>query len=203
MKIICIGRNYVEHIEELKNSIPEKPIFFLKPETALIPKNLPFFIPDFSNEIHYETEIVLRINKVGKHIQKEFAHTYFDKIAIGIDFTARDIQENCKKNGHPWEIAKAFDFSAPVSNFIDKNNFESIDNINFRLELNNVIVQSSNTKNMIFKVDEIISYVSQFITLKIGDLIFTGTPAGVGKVKINDKLIAYIENQKMLELKIK
>lgn len=203
MKIICIGRNYLEHISELKNNKPEKPLFFLKPETALIPKNLPFFIPDFSNEIHYEVEIVLRINKVGKHIQQEFAHTYFDKIGIGIDFTARDVQEECKKNGHPWEIAKAFDFSAPVSNFIDIQKFKDINNLNFRLEKNNQIVQNGNTKDMIFNFDEIISYVSKFVTLKIGDLIFTGTPAGVGKIQINDVLTAYIEETKLMELKIK
>jgi len=203
MKIICIGRNYIEHISELKNEKPDKPLFFLKPETALIPKNLPFFIPDFSNEIHYEVEIVLKINKTGKHIQKEFAHTYFDKIGVGIDFTARDVQEECKKNGLPWEIAKAFDFSAPVSNFVEVSKFEDINNLNFRLEKNDQTVQIGNTKNMIFSFNEIISYVSKFFTLKTGDLIFTGTPAGVGKVEINDILNAYIEDTKMMKLKIK
>jgi len=203
MKIICIGRNYLNHVKELNNRLPAEPLFFLKPETALIPNKLPFFIPDFSNDIHYEIEIVLKINKTGKHIQEKFANVYYDEISLGVDFTARDVQEKCQKNGLPWEIAKAFDFSAPVGNFITKQKFKDLNNINFSLEKNGKIVQRGNTKNMIFSFDRIISHVSKYITLKIGDLIFTGTPEGVGKVDINDALTGYIENEKMLEVKIK
>ena len=203
MKIICIGRNYIEHIKELKNTKPDKPLFFFKPETSLIPKNLPFFIPSFSNNINYEIEIVLKINKLGKHIQKKFAPNYYSHIGLGIDFTARDIQEECKKNGHPWEIAKAFDFSAPTSELFPKEEFKDIYNLNFSLKKNNDIVQKGNTSEMIFDFDEIVEYVSNFVTLKIGDLIFTGTPAGVGSVKINDELIGYIEDKEVLNLKIK
>ncbi len=203
MKIICIGRNYNDHISEMKNDVPSEPLFFLKPDTALIPKNLPFFIPDFSTNIHYEIEIVIKICKVGKHIQKKFAHTYFDSIGLGIDFTARDIQEHCRKNGLPWEPSKAFDFSAPVSNFVSLDEFEDIHSLNFRLEKNGQIVQQGNTSQMIFSFTDIISRVSQFITLKTGDLIFTGTPAGVGRTDINDILEGYIEDRKFLKVKVK
>ncbi len=203
MKIICIGQNYPAHIDEMKSEHPKQPVFFLKPETALIPKQMPFYIPDFSNEIHYEAELVLKISRLGKNISPKFAHTYFSEITIGIDFTARDIQRRCKEKGLPWEIAKAFDGSAPVGNFIQKDQLENSQKIDFFLKKNDVIVQHGNSKNMIFDFNHIISYVSQFITLKIGDLIFTGTPAGVGIVAVNDVITGYIENNKLLELKIK
>lgn len=203
MKIICIGRNYVEHAKELNNPLPKVPIFFMKPESALLQKNFPFFYPEFSNDIHYETEIVLKIKKVGKHIQEKFAHTYFDEIGIGIDLTARDLQNNCKQKGLPWEIAKAFDGSAPLGKFVDKKKFADINNLNFSLKINGEERQVGNTKNMIFSFDHIISYVSQFLTLKMGDLIFTGTPAGVGPIKIDDTFEAFIEGEKMLDLNIK
>lgn len=203
MKIICIGRNYAEHAKEINNPLPKEPVFFLKPDTCLIQKNQPFFYPDFSEDIHYETEIVVRINKIGKHIQKKFAHTYYSEIAIGIDFTARDLQQKCKEKGLPWEIAKAFDNAAPISKFVNLSEFNDLQNINFHLDINGKTVQNGNTADMIFMVDEIIEYVSKFITLKIGDLIFTGTPAGVGPVKIGDKLEAYIENEMLLKVDIR
>ncbi len=203
MKIICIGRNYVNHVKELNNTIPSVPLFFLKPETALVLRNRPFFYPEFSKNIHYETEIVLKINKVGRHIQEKFAHTYYEEVGIGIDFTARDLQNECRKSGNPWEISKAFDYSAPIGKFIPKEEFSNINDINFSLLINNEIKQEGNTKDMIFSFDQIISYVSQFLMLKIGDLIFTGTPAGVGPVKIGDRLEAFIENKKLLDFKIK
>jgi 2-keto-4-pentenoate hydratase/2-oxohepta-3-ene-1,7-dioic acid hydratase in catechol pathway len=203
MKIICIGRNYAEHAKELNNPLPNVPVFFLKPDTCLIQKNQPFFYPDFSNDIHYETEIVVRINKLGKHIQKKFAHTYYSEIGIGIDFTARDLQQKCKENGLPWEISKAFDNAAPISKFLNIENFKDVQNINFHLDINGKTVQIGNTKDMIFSIDDIIEYVSQFITLRIGDLIFTGTPSGVGAVKIGDQLHAFIENDSMLKVDIK
>ncbi|MCF8302518.1 MAG: fumarylacetoacetate hydrolase family protein [Bacteroidales bacterium] len=204
MKIICIGRNYVNHAKELNNPLPEAPVFFLKPESALLPKNHPFFYPDFSNEIHYETELVVRINKVGKNIQEKWAYTYWDEIGIGIDFTARDLQRKCKEKGLPWEIAKAFDFSAPVSRgFVMKQDLPDPENIRFRMELNGEAAQAATSKDMIFSIDQIISYVSQFMTLKMGDLIFTGTPEGVGEVKISDSLVCYLEDQKMMELTVK
>ncbi len=202
MKIICIGRNYIDHAKELNNKIPEKPMFFLKPETSLLLKNRPFYYPDFSKEIHYETEIVIKINKLGKHIEEQFAHRYYSEIGLGIDFTARDLQKECKTKGHPWEIAKAFEHSAPISEtFVNKENLP--DNINFKLELNGKTVQNGYTKDMIFSVDKIISYVSKFFTLKIGDLIFTGTPAGVGEVQIGDNLKGYMEGKLMFNFDIK
>jgi acylpyruvate hydrolase len=203
MKIICIGRNYHDHVKELNNELPEAPVFFLKPDTALIPKNLPFFIPKFSQNIHFETEIVFRICKVGKHISEKFANTYYDAVGIGIDFTARDIQEECKSKGLPWEICKAFDFSAPVSSFVSKNTFSDINNLNFSLLKNGQQVQNGNTSQMIFNIDKIISHVSKYITIKTGDMIFTGTPAGVGPVAVDDILEAYMEQKKMLTIKIK
>ena len=179
MKIICIGRNYLEHAKELANNIPKEPLFFLKPDSAIQPKGHPFFIPDFSNNIHYEIELVLKICKNGKNINEKFAHTYYKEIGLGIDFTARDLQDKCKKLGLPWEIAKGFDGSAQISNsFINKKNLD-INNINFHLKLNNNLVQSGNSKDLIFSFDKIISYISKFYTLKTGDLIYTGTPAGV------------------------
>ncbi len=202
MKIICIGRNYIDHAKELNNKVPEKPMFFLKPETSLLLKNRPFYYPDFSKEIHYETEIVIKINKLGKHIDEKFAHRYYNEIGLGIDFTARDLQKECKAKGHPWEIAKAFEHSAPISEtFINKEDLP--DNINFRLKLNGETVQNGYTNDMIFSVDKIISYISQFFTLKIGDLIFTGTPAGVGEVKIGDNLKGYIKENLMFNFDIK
>ena len=203
MKIIAIGRNYIEHAKELNNPVHKEPMFFMKPETALIRNNKPFFYPDFSKEIHYESEIVLKICKLGKNIETKFANRYFEEIGIGIDFTARDLQQKCKEKGKPWEIAKAFDGSAPISRFVSKNNYSDLNNLNFSLVKNGETVQNGNTKDMIFNFDDIISYISKFVTLKIGDLIFTGTPAGVGEVKIGDRLSASIDNKLMLNFKIK
>ena len=204
MKIIAIGRNYVEHAKELNNAVPEEPVFFLKPETALLRNNRAFYYPEFSNDIHYEAEIVVRINKIGKYIEEEFAHRYYDEIGIGIDFTARDLQKIQKEKGLPWEIAKAFDHSAPVSRtFVNKNKFKDVQDINFSLDINGKEVQSGNTKDMLFTVDKIIAYVSKFVSFKMGDLIFTGTPSGVGPVKIGDHLIASIEGEELLNFEIK
>ncbi|MCL2246684.1 MAG: fumarylacetoacetate hydrolase family protein [Lentimicrobiaceae bacterium] len=203
MKIICIGLNYKSHIEELGKAIPALPVFFLKPETALTTRNRPFFYPDFSNNIHYEVELVVRINKLGKHIQKKFAHTYYDEIGLGIDFTARDIQAEVFKNALPWEISKAFDGSAVVNRFLPKKQFEDLKNINFSLLKNNQLVQQGNTADMLFSIDEIIAHISQFITLKIGDLIFTGTPCGIGKVEIGDELEGVLENEVMFKCRVK
>ncbi len=203
MKIICIGRNYVEHAKELKNPLPDQPVFFLKPDTSLVIRNRPFFYPDFSNDIHYETELVIKIDKNGKHIQEKFAHTYYSQIGLGIDFTARDIQQKCKEKGLPWEIAKGFDNSAPISKLIGIEELNDQKNIQFHLELNGEIVQEGSSLDMIFSFDTIISYLSQFITLKMGDLIYTGTPAGVGPVKIGDHLVGYLEDKKMLDFRVK
>ncbi len=203
MKIICIGRNYVDHAKEMNNQVLNEPLFFLKPDTALLIRNRPFFYPDFSENIHYEVELVLKINKVGKHIQEKFAHTYYNEIGIGIDVTARDIQKKCIEKGMPMEIANSFDFSAPLGDFIKKKNFNSTKDINFHLDKNGITLQTGNSRDMIFSFEQIISYVSRFITLKIGDLIFTGTPAGVGPVYQNDLLEAYIEGQKLLWCRVK
>ena len=204
MKIICVARNYVEHAREMDSQAPGEPVFFLKPETALLRNNEPFYYPDFSKDIHYEVELVVRINKMGKHIPVQFAHRYYDQIGIGIDFTARDVQRELKKAGLPWTKAKAFDFSAPVGNdFLPKTMFDDVQNINFRLDLNGRTVQKGNSRDMIFSIDQLISYISQFITLKMGDLIFTGTPQGVGSVKIGDRLQAYIENHLLLDFEVK
>lgn len=203
MKIICIGRNYVKHAEELNNEVPEKPLFFMKPETALIRSRLPFYYPDFSQNIHYEAELVLRICKLGKHIQKRFAHTYYDAIGVGLDFTARDVQEECKKKGHPWEIAKAFDGSAVVSEFIPLTALDYPDDIRFSLKKNGAIVQEGSSKQMIHNFGDLISHISKFVTLKIGDMLFTGTPAGVGPVQIGDKLELFLEEKSMLTLPVK
>ena len=203
MKIICIGRNYLNHAKELGNSISNEPLFFLKPETAIQPKGHPFFIPDFSDNIHYEVELVVRINKSGKHIAEKFAHKYYSKIGLGIDFTARDIQEECKARGLPWEKAKGFDGSAQLSRtFIDKSKLE-LDNIPFRLEKNGEQVQIGNSKDMLFNFDKIISYLSQFYTLKIGDLIYTGTPEGVGKVIAGETLKGFITDKEMFKVVVK
>lgn len=203
MKIICIGRNYVEHAKELKNPLPEQPVFFLKPDTSLVIRNRPFFYPDFSKDIHYEAELVIKIDKNGKHIQEKFAHTYYSQIGLGIDFTARDIQQKCKEKGLPWEIAKGFDNSAPISKLMGIKELNDQKNIGFRLELNEETVQQGSSLDMIFSFDTIISYLSQFITLKMGDLIYTGTPAGVGPVKIGDHLVGYLEDKKMLDFRVK
>ncbi len=199
MKIICIGRNYADHARELKNPLPSKPVFFMKPDSSLLTRNKPFFLPDFSNEIHYEAEIVLKINRLGKNIQKQFAGRYFNVIGIGIDFTARDLQEECKKAGHPWEIAKAFDQSAVVNEFIPIDTVPDRNAISFQLDINGNTVQRGNTKDLLFTFGDLISYVSTFITLKTGDLIFTGTPAGVGPVKTGDHLVASVEGQILLD----
>jgi 2-keto-4-pentenoate hydratase/2-oxohepta-3-ene-1,7-dioic acid hydratase in catechol pathway len=203
MKIICIGRNYIEHAKELNNPVPKKPVFFMKPDTALLQKHNPFFYPEFSKDIHYETELVLKISKNGRHIDERFAHKYYEEIGIGIDFTARDVQAECKKKGLPWEIAKAFDQSAPLGSFVSKNTFTHLNDINFSLHINGETRQSGNSRDMIFSFDQIISYVSQFITLKIGDLIFTGTPEGVGPAAINDHFEAFIEEEKLLDFNVK
>ncbi len=203
MKIICIGRNYVEHAMELNNPLPEKPVFFMKPNTAMIIRNRPFFYPGFSEDVHYEVELVIRINRNGKHIREKFASGYYDQVGLGIDFTARDLQSQAKAKGLPWEVAKAFDGSAPVSSFIPLAELDDRQNIRFHLDINGKTVQEGNSNLMIFSVDRIISYVSQFITLKMGDLIFTGTPKGVGQVKIGDHLTGYIEEKKMLDFRVK
>lgn len=202
MKIICIGRNYIDHVKEFDNNLPSEPIFFLKPDTALLRNNEPFYIPFFSNEIHYEVELVVQIKKVGKHIQKEFAHRYYDFITLGIDFTARDIHFQHIKEGLPWEKAKAFDHSAVISSILINKNDLDLQKIEFRLEKNGVVVQKGCSKDMIFDFDTIISYVSQFMTLKIGDLIYTGTPSGVGKVQIGDNLVGFINDKEMFNFKI-
>src|SRR5690554_3367652 len=204
MKIICIGRNYAEHAAELKNEIPAEPVIFLKPETALLPKNHPFIYPDHTADLHYEVELVIRINKLGKHIHKEFAQKYYSEIGIGIDFTARDVQAQAKKKGLPWEKAKAFDHSAPIGKrFIPLSEFPDVRAIKFELHKNGERVQSGNSKDMIFDFDSIISNVSKYFTLKIGDLIMTGTPKGVGSCQIGDKLEAFLEGEKLLELNVK
>jgi 2-keto-4-pentenoate hydratase/2-oxohepta-3-ene-1,7-dioic acid hydratase in catechol pathway len=203
MKIICVGRNYTEHIEELNNERPDAPVIFLKPETAQIRLGEPFFYPDFSKDIHYEVELVVKINRVGKNIEERFAHKYYDEIGVGIDFTARDLQSELKAKGLPWELAKAFNGSAPVSDFISVSEFEDIQNINFGLDLNGETRQKGNSSMMLYRIDYLISFVSKFFLLKKGDLIFTGTPKGVGSVQIGDTLTAFIEGKEMLRLPIK
>lgn len=203
MKIIAIGRNYIDHAKEFNNPVPENPIFFLKPDSAIIKNNKPFFLPDFSNDLHYEVEIVVKINRLGKNINPRFASRYYSEIGIGIDFTARDLQQHCKKNGLPWEIAKSFDGSAPLGRFVKKDTLPEPQNIPFRLEINGIVVQQANTGEMIFPIDDLIAYVSRFFTLKTGDLLFTGTPAGVGPVKRNDRLQAYIGEELLLDFYIK
>ncbi len=202
MKIFCIGRNYPDHAKELGNAIPTNPIFFMKPETALITNNKPFFLPDFSTEIHHEIEIVLKINKVGKNIAPNFAHRYYDELTIGLDFTARDLQQQCKEKGLPWEIAKSFDGSAPIGTFISKESITEFKNIDFQLTINQQVRQQGNSVDMLFYFDDLISYVSQFVTLKKGDLLFTGTPAGVGKVDKGDILEGFLNNEKLLHCKV-
>ena len=203
MKIICIGRNYYEHAKELGNETPKEPVFFMKPDTAISPKGHPFFIPEFSKNVQYEVELVIRINRLGKYIEEKFAHKYYEQIGLGIDFTARYIQQEVKEKGLPWEKAKGFDGSAVISKkYLDKKELELAD-LNFSLKKNGEMVQSGNTQQMLFKIDQIIAYISQFYTLKIGDLIYTGTPAGVGQVNPGDVLEGFIEEQKMFEVKVR
>ena len=202
MKIICIGRNYAKHIEELANEKPDNPVVFLKPDSAILPKNNPFFIPPFSNDVHYEVEVLVKINKVGKYIDAKFAHKYYDEIGLGIDFTARDIQAKCKEKGLPWEKAKAFDGSAIVGEFYSKEEFD-LENLKFQLYKNDEIVQDGNTNGMLWKIGELISYVSQYFTLKKGDIIFTGTPEGVGRVTENDVLKGVIEGKEAFNIRVK
>jgi len=203
MKIIAIGRNYAEHAKELNNPVPSVPVIFMKPDTALLKDNKPFYHPEFSQDVHHEIEIVLKVCKEGKHIAEKFAANYYDEIALGVDFTARDIQSKHKEKGLPWELAKAFDNSAPVSNFLPKAQFANLYELNFKLDVNGETSQQGNTKDLLFSFERIIAFVSQYITLKKGDLIFTGTPQGVGKVNIGDKLQGYLEGEKMLDFEVK
>ena len=203
MKIICIGRNYIDHAKELNNPIPKEPLFFCKPDTAILPKKNPFVYPSFSKDVHHEVEVVVRINRLGKHIEEKFAHKYYSEIGIGVDFTARDVQAICKEKGWPWEKAKAFDGSAPVSKFYKLDEFDNVNDLNFSLNINGETKQAGNTKDMIFYIDQIISHVSKFFTLKIGDLIFTGTPEGVGPIAIDDKIDCFIEDKKLLSFNVK
>ena len=199
MKIICIGRNYSDHATEMNVEVPQVPVFFIKPDSCLLRNNQPFFYPEFTSDLQYELEVVLRINRLGRSIKPKFAHRYFDAVTLGIDFTARDLQSECKAKGLPWEISKAFDFSAPIGSFIPKDELGDLYNIDFRLELNGNVVQQGNTANMIFGYDELISYVSRFITFRTGDLLFTGTPSGVGPVRVGDRLQAYLNNTLLLD----
>lgn len=203
MKIICIGRNYTDHIQELANERPEDPVVFLKPDTSLVLKNQPFFIPPFSDDVHYEVEVLVRINRIGKHIQQKFAHKYYDEIGLGIDFTARDLQAKLKAKGLPWEKAKAFDGAAVVGDWVNKSELPHIDELQFEMTKNGTVVQQSSSALMLWKVDELIAYVSQFFTLKIGDIIFTGTPAGVGPVAENDVLEGSLEGRQLFSIKVK
>jgi 2-keto-4-pentenoate hydratase/2-oxohepta-3-ene-1,7-dioic acid hydratase in catechol pathway len=203
MKIICIGRNYAKHIEELQNERPDEPVVFLKPDSAILLKQHPFVIPEFSEDIHHEVELLVKINKVGKYIEPKFAHNYYDEIGLGIDFTARDLQAKLKEKGLPWEKAKAFDGSAVIGDFLSKNSFNSLESINFELVSNGKVVQKGNSSHMLWKIDELISHVSQFFTLKIGDIIFTGTPEGVAAVKPNDILEGFIEDKRLFKIQVK
>lgn len=203
MKIIAVGMNYREHVKELNNEIPTEPVLFMKPDSALLKNNKPFYLPNFSSEVHYELELIVKIDRLGKNIAEKFAHRYYSSIGLGVDFTARDLQRKLRSLGNPWEICKAFDGSAVVSQFVPLAEFENISNLNFFLEIDGNIVQKGNTADMIFSVDKIIAYASKFFTLKIGDIIFTGTPFGVGKVAINNRLTAYLEDKKMLDFYVK
>lgn len=203
MKIICIGRNYREHAAELNNPVPIEPVIFLKPDSAILKSNQPFFLPNFANEFHHEIEVLVKINKIGKNIEERFANRYYDEVGIGIDFTARDLQDNLKKMGQPWEKAKAFDGSALISDFVPKTRYENLQNLNFCLKINGEVSQIGNTSDMIFSIDAIIAYVSKFFTLKIGDVIFTGTPAGVGKLITNDQLELFLEDELLAKCRIK
>ncbi|WP_369753406.1 fumarylacetoacetate hydrolase family protein [Flavobacterium sp. WC2409] len=203
MKIICIGRNYVDHIEELRNERPAEPVVFMKPDSAILLKQHPFVIPEFSEDIHHEIEIIVKINKVGKYIEPKFAHKYYDEISVGIDFTARDLQQSLKAKGLPWEKAKAFDGSAVIGDFLPKEQFSSLENITFELTNNDKAVQIGDSSLMLWNIDELISHVSQYFTLKIGDIIFTGTPAGVAAVKPDDVLEGFLEGHKLFRIQVK
>lgn len=203
MKIICIGRNYSDHVKELANEKPTDPVVFMKPDTSILLKNQPFFIPDFSNDVHHEVEILVKITKVGKYIDKKFSHKYYDEIGLGIDFTARDLQTRLKEKGLPWEKAKAFDGAAVIGDWISKKSFKDINNLSFSLEKNGKVVQAGNTSHMDWEIDELIEYVSKYFTLKIGDVIFTGTPAGVGRVDAEDQLKGFIEDKQMFSITVK
>ena len=202
MKIICVGKNYLKHIDELNSSKEDEPVIFLKPDTSIIQKNQPFFIPEFSNEIHYEIEIILKFNRLGKHIESKFSNKYFNQVSLGIDFTARDFQNKFKERGLPWDISKGFDNSALIGDWKSIKTYD-LDNINFRLEKNGKIVQQSNSKNMIWKIDELIAYASKYFTIKIGDIMFTGTPEGVGVVSEDDVLEGFLGDEKVFSVKIK
>ena len=203
MKIICIGRNYADHAKELKNDLPTEPVIFMKPKNALLLPTKPLYYPEFTKDLHYECEVVVKLGKNGKFIQEKFAHKYYSEISLGIDFTARDVQEQQKKKGLPWEIAKAFDGSAAVGSFVPVSETTQLSDLDFQLKLNDNVVQDGHTRDMIFTIDNIIAYVSRYFTLNIGDLIFTGTPAGVGPVKVDDKLEGYLQGNKVLEVNIK
>lgn len=203
MKIICIGRNYTEHIKELANERPEEPVVFIKPDSAVLPKEQDFYIPEFTQEVHYEVEVLVKICKVGKHIDPRFAHKYYDEIGLGIDFTARDLQSNLKQKGLPWEKAKGFDGSAVIGKWLNKSTLDDLNNLSFKLYKNDEVVQNGNTSLMLWKIDELIAYVSKFFTLKKGDVLFTGTPSGVGKIATNDYLSGRLEEQELFSLKIK
>ena len=203
MKIICIGRNYAAHIDELQNVRPDEPVVFIKPDTAIAQSNLPFFIPEFSSDVHHEVEVLVKINRIGKHIQSKFAHKYYNEIGLGIDFTARDLQQKLKSNGLPWEKAKAFDGSAVVGKWFDKSSLGDLSNVSFLLRKNGEVVQEANTSLMLWNINEIIAHVSQFFTLKIGDILFTGTPAGVSAVAKNDKLEGFIQEHKAFSVTVK
>lgn len=203
MKLICIGRNYAAHIEELKNERPAEPVVFIKPDSSILPKEQDFYIPEFSNDIHYEVEVLVKINKVGKHISEQFAHKYYDEIGLGIDFTARDLQAKLKEKGLPWEKAKGFDGSAIIGKWMPKNTYENIDKLDFSLLKNGEKVQNGNTSLMLWKIDELIAHVSTYFMLKKGDILFTGTPAGVGKVSPNDYLSGRLEGEEMFEINVR
>lgn len=203
MKIIAVGRNYADHIEELKNERPTEPVIFTKPETALLKGNEDFYLPDFSQDVHHEIELVIRISKIGKNIEEKFAHKYYQEVGLGIDFTARDVQSRLKSKGLPWELAKAFDGSAPVSSFVPKEQFASLDQVSFDLAVNGQIRQEGNTSMMLYSIDYLISFISKYFTLKVGDLIFTGTPKGVSAVQVGDELVARLEGQEMLRFFVK
>jgi 2-keto-4-pentenoate hydratase/2-oxohepta-3-ene-1,7-dioic acid hydratase in catechol pathway len=203
MKIICIGRNYAEHAKEMKSEVPTEPVFFMKPDTALLKDNEPFYFPDFTNDLHHEIEVVLKISKVGKHIAEAFAHKYYEELSLGIDFTARDLQAQCKAKGLPWEKAKSFDGSAPIGKFVKKSELGDLHNLHFDLSINNELRQKGNTSDLLFSFDKVIAYVSQFVTLKVGDLIYTGTPEGVGPVAIGDKLKGTLNGEELFCFEIK
>ena len=203
MKIICIGRNYAEHAKEMKSEVPTEPVFFMKPDTALLKDNEPFYFPDFTNDLHHEIEVVLKISKVGKHIAEAFAHKYYEELSVGIDFTARDLQAQCKAKGLPWEKAKSFDGSAPIGKFVKKSELGDLQNLHFDLSINNELRQKGNTNDLLFSFDKVIAYVSQFVTLKVGDLIYTGTPEGVGPVAIGDKLKGTLNGEELFCFEVK